>query len=308
MLSGTVGNPKITSRRSTGSFTFMAHSNRKVIHWSFLVAELVLFAIAIASSYFAEEKMWGWFFSIAGLSFLVFLILKLVEANPAWKDIVLHEDVAGKIATNALPQGLRDYFDMQRRSDQDRRNAATQERIANAGRMLLCANSGASYLDPGIYRHWPSVESKLMAGVDFRVVLLDPYSAEKGFRNKLNVDGEQFDSKINLAGLIKLYNTYPALDVRFVRYGMHTTVFATDQVVFVDPYHVSVVNNRIENRSFCLEIEPVDPGEGVGLYRLFMGHVESLWRSGTSFEEWIEQSSEMLPEGLPALRRRQYTI
>jgi len=29
-------------------------------------------------------------------------------------------------------------------------------------------------------------------------VILDPLSAEKAFRNQLNVNGEQFDSKVNI--------------------------------------------------------------------------------------------------------------
>ncbi len=114
---------------------------------------------------------------------------------------------------------------------------------------------------------------------------------------------------MNVPGLIKLYNTYPTLDVRFVRYGMHATVFTTATTMFIDPYHVGVIDNRIENRSICLQVEPATPAEGVGLYRLFKSHLDTLWRSGTSFEEWIEDSKKqkMLPENLPVLKPRQYT-
>jgi hypothetical protein len=174
--------------------------------------------------------------------------------------------------------------------------------------MWLCANSGASYLDPAIYRHWTAVEKRLKESAEFRVVLLDPFSAEKGFRNKLNVGGEQFDSKMNLPGLIKLYNAFPSLDVRFVRYGMHATVFATESALFVDPYHVGVIDDRIENRSYCLRITSNTSHDGTGLYRLFKSHLDTLWRAGLSFEEWIEQAKEMLPKGLPDLKRRQYNV
>ena len=224
------------------------------------------------------------------------------------KELMVREDLAGRIASTALPQGMSNYYDMQIKSDQDRRNAATQADIAAASSMWLCANSGASYLDPAIYRHWSAVEKRLKDGAEFRVVLLDPFSAEKGFRNKLNVGGEQFDSKMNVPSLIKLYNTFPSLDVRFVRYGMHATVFATENALMVDPYHVGVVDNRIENRSYCLRIVHSTPHEGVGLYRLFKSHLDTLWRAGLSFEEWIEQSKDMLPKGLPDLKSRQYIV
>jgi hypothetical protein len=112
---------------------------------------------------------------------------------------------------------------------------------------------------------------------------------------------------MNLPSLIKLYNAYPTLDIRFVRYGMHTTVFATEKTLFLDPYHVSVIDNRIENRTICLKAVPINLAEGVGMYRLFKGHFDSLWRAGKSFEEWMETCTE-IPEGLPALKRRQYTV
>lgn len=286
----------------------MAHSNRKLIHWGLLAGESALFLIAVGTAYLSQVNNWSGFFIASTVSFALFLILKLVDAYPMLKEFAVREDIAGRIASTAFPRGLSDYYDMQRKSDQDRRNVATQADIASATNMWLCANSGASYLDPAIYRHWSAVERRLKEGIEFRVVLLDPFSAEKGFRNNLNVGGEQFDSKMNLPSLIKLYNTFPSLDVRFVRYGMHATVFATDNALFVDPYHVGVVEDRIENRSYCLRIEPRNSPDGVGLYRLFKSHLDTLWRAGTSFEEWIEKSKEMLPKGLPDLKRRQYTV
>jgi hypothetical protein len=288
----------------------MAHSNRASLRRALVACELILFIIAVGTAYLSQNSKWPMFFTLSAISVAIFAVIKLIEARPALMEILVREDLAAKIAASAIPQGVVDYFDMQKSAEQDRRNRATRNEVAAATAMWLCANSGASYLDPGVYRHWPAVEKRLKEGVEFRVVLLDPFSAEKGFRNKLNVDGERFDSKLNVPGLIKLYNTYPALEVRFVRYGMHATVFATAESMFIDPYHVGVVDNRIESRSICLQVKPATPAEGVGLYRLFKGHLDTLWRSGASFEEWIEESKkqELLPADMPALKPRQYTI
>ncbi|WP_421378540.1 hypothetical protein ACOCG7_30820 [Paraburkholderia sp. DD10] len=288
----------------------MAHSNRVFLHRTLVACELILFIVAVVTAYLSQNSEWPMFFTFSALAFVIFAVIKLVEARPALMEILLREDLAAKIAASAIPQGAVDYFDMQKSAEQDRRNRTTQNEVAAATAMWLCANSGASYLDPGVYRHWPAVERRLKEGVEFRVVLLDPFSAEKGFRNRLNVDGERFDSKLNVPGLIKLYNTYPTLEVRFVRYGMHATVFATAATMFIDPYHVGVIDNRIENRSICLQVKPATPAEGVGLYRLFKGHLDTLWRSGASFEEWIEESKKqkLLPEDMPALKPRQYTV
>jgi hypothetical protein len=64
------------------------------------------------------------------------------------------------------------------------------------------------------------------------------------------------------------------------------------------------VGDRIENRSFSLRIEHAEPSEGIGLYRLFKSHFDTLWRSSVVFSEWIEVSQEKLPPGLPTLKAR----
>ena len=286
----------------------MPHSRRKVAEAAFIFAETLIFLGAIATAYFSENSSWGWFFAISVLLAAVFVALKVAQAFPRFKEIWMHETLAEKIASNALTRGVDDYFDMQRRSDQDRRNAATQADIEKASTMWLCANSGASYLDPGVYRHWPAIQRRLNEGVDFRVVLLDPFSGEKGLRNKLNVNGEHLDSKMNLTSLIQLYNRYPSLDVRFVRYGMHSTVFAADNVLYVDPYHIGLVEDRIENRSYSLRVTRCQPDEGVGLYRIFKSHVDTLLRSGESLEDWLKRCKDILPKDLPEIKSRQYPV
>lgn len=285
----------------------MSHSNRKFLEISLIVAEFVLFAGAVVTSYFSSKNNWAWFFGISAVLALLFVIVKVVQAFPRLKEIKVHETLAGRIATAAIPRGVDDYYDMLRTPDQDRRNAATQADIANASSMWLCANSGASYLDPAVYRHWPAIQRRLNDGAEFRVVLLDPFSGEKGLRNQLNVNGEQLDSKINLANLINLYNRYRTLSIRFVRYGMHSTVFAADSVLYVDPYTVGVIDGRIENRSYTLRIKNCQPTDGVSLYRLYKSHLDSLLTTGESFEDWLERCADRLPPGLPAIKVRQYT-
>ncbi|TRM39128.1 hypothetical protein [Pseudomonas aeruginosa] len=287
----------------------MSNSNRKAIEIVLIVAEFSLFAGAVATAYFSQKSSWTLFFCLSAVLGVIFVLLKIVQSFPRLKEIKIHETLAGKIASAAIPRGVDDYFDMQRPSEQDRRNAATQADIANAATMWLCANSGASYLDPGVYRHWPAIQKRLNQGINFRVVLLDPFSGEKAYRNQLNVNGEQFGSKMNLASLIDLYNRYQTLEVRFVRYGMHATVFAADDVLYVDPYTVGLIDDRIENRSYTLRIKRCEPDDGVGLYRIYKSHVDTLLRTSESFEAWLERcrAENKLPSGLPAVRARQYT-
>ena len=281
----------------------MAHSNRVTLHWSFVVFEVVLFISAVVSAYLSQNSDWPNFILVSALAIFLFAGLKIFEARPALRNLLVREDMASRMALSAERYGVREYFNMQTASEQTLRNERTQQEIARARTMYLCANSGASYLDHAVYRHWPFVEKRLRDGAEFRVVLLDPFSSEKAFRNQINVSGEHLDSKINVANLIKLHNSYPLLEIRFAQYGMHATVFATEHCAFFDPYQVGTVGDRIENRSFALRIEPEDPAEGVGLYRLFKSHFDTTWRSSVSLSDWIQASQSRLPDGLPRLTR-----
>jgi hypothetical protein len=243
----------------------MPHSNRTRLHWSLVILEVILFVLAIASAYFSKVSAWAWFAGVSIVATVLFASVKIVEAVPAAKELLAKEDFASRIASAAGTYGVRDYFNMQSAKDQARRNESVQREIEKARGLWLCANSGASYLDPAIYRHWQFVEKRLRAGIEFRVVLLDPHADEKSFRNQINVGGERFDSKVNIANLVKLHNSYPGLEIRFARHGMHATVFATENCLFFDPYQVGTVGDRIENQSFALRIVPAEPSEGVGL-------------------------------------------
>lgn len=282
----------------------MAHSNRLHLHGLLVVIEVGVFAGAVATGYFSQKNDWNNYFSISAVLVLLFVALKVFQEWPTLRELLVKEDFAAELANSAVKYGVVKYFNMQSAAEQTKRNDATRAAIRNATGLWLCANSGASYLDHSIYRHWDAVVERLNQNIEFRVVLLDPFSKEKEFRSRLNIDGEQADSRMNLPNLVNLYNRYPSLEIRFAPHGMHATVFATNEWLFFDPYHMGVVNNRVENRSFCLQIERATPMEGVGLFTLFKSHFDNIWRSSMSFEDWLDQQREQLPRDIPRIVAR----
>lgn len=282
----------------------MAHSYRRHVKLAFLSIEILLFAAAAVSTYFSATSNWPWFWVIAVISLVLFATVRIVDATPQLNDLLAFEDSAAQMADSAVQYGVQRFYNMQSSHDQDARNKDTIFEINKADAMWLCANSGASYLDPSVYRHWGAVEKRLKQGVPFKVVLLDPLSEAKRLRNKLNIGEEAVDSKVNLQNLVRLYNKYPSLEIHFVREGMHASVFATPVCLFYDPYHVSVVGQRIENRSFCLKIAQSTPIEGVGYYGLLRGHFDSLWRDSQDFDSWVRLNNQYLGQTLPKLNLR----
>src|SRR6266496_978506 len=145
----------------------MAHSNRIKLHWSFVILEVTLFVAAIGSAYLSESHEWTGFVLVSIAATGLFVLLKVFEALPAAKELLVREDFASRIALAAGKYGVREYFNMQSAQDQALRNECTQREITAARTMWLCANSGASYLDPAIYRHWQFVEQRLKEGAEF---------------------------------------------------------------------------------------------------------------------------------------------
>lgn len=140
------------------------HSNRTKIHWSFTVAEITIFILTIVSVYLSQNSEWEWFLYVAIASVLLFIAIKFFEAYPVAKELLIREDFAAKIANSAVKYGVEQYFNMQDPESQSSRNVSTQDAIKSARQLWLCANSGASYIDPALYRHWPFIEKKLEEG------------------------------------------------------------------------------------------------------------------------------------------------
>ncbi len=272
--------------RFSNSTTMTNPRQRGIVLLSVLV-DPALALIAVYTTYLGEEGHWSWFFAVSALALLLLVGSKIFQAYPQIQQLVFRESLEARIANSMIPLRISNFYAMQDPAEQDTRNADTRRAIETAERMWLCANSGASYLDPAVYRHWPSVEKRLRDGIEFRVVLLDPASDEKDFRSLQNVNGTPIDSKLNLSNLVELSNRYPTLEIRMVSTGMTLTVFATDSTLFLDPYHVGTVNGRIESRTFCVQLEG-SPGESPEtLYRVYKSHFDALWRASTPLGTWL---------------------
>jgi hypothetical protein len=282
----------------------MAHSQALRAKLVLVAVEIALFAIAALTAYLSGTNQWRSFYVISAVAVVLFAATRIIDARPRLAELAFLEDAAARIARSAIAYGIDRFYNMQTLQDQHARNVDTISAIREATAMSLCANSGASYLDPGVYRHWSAVEARLRDGVPFKVVLLDPFSPEKQFRDRLNVGEDAQDSKLSVSNLVRLYNEYRSLEIRFARHGMHVTTFTTQSLMFFDPYHAGVVAQRIENRSFCLRICRASPPHALGYYDLFREHFGSLWRTSIDFEDWLDANAGLLPPSVDTVQRR----
>lgn len=273
-----------------------------------LAAEAILFvAAAFLANYLISKGLRT--YAVSALALLIgHVLFRWFMMREERYRLKIFETLSDNIADSAESYGIRHFYNMQIAADQNQRNIDTQLAISTANSMFLCANSGASYLNAALTRHRSHVIQRLKAGCPFQVLLLDPLSGEKRLRDQLNVEGEPTDSKLSLGDVIRLCNEYPRLDVRFIDRGMTCSLFFADDVLFFDPYHLSVVDGRIENRFLCLKMVRANVPMGLSYFELFQIHRDILWERGTPIEEWLPEQRDRLEaelniRELPELRR-----
>lgn len=241
---------------------------------------------------------------IAFVATCIYLVSKWFILNPERLALLAHKSLADTLTDSAQAYGIVDIYNMQLRKDQDRRNSDTQETIDSAKVMRLAANSGASYLSVGLNRHWLNVRNRLAERTPFKVVLLDPFSAERQLRNTINAAGEPEDSKLPLGDIIRACNEFPELDIRLASEGMTCTIFITDNEAYFDPYHLGAEGGRISNLFICLRVAKMIPAQGLSNYEMLSRHFDALWAASKPLNRWLEENeaSRVKLPGLSAPR------
>lgn len=278
---------------------------RRGAFYALILTDVVVFVVAAFAANLMTGPLqlsWPAYIAIALIVAVLYGVVRWAFLKPERIRLLATQSLANSLADAAEAYGTVEMYNMQRREDQDRRNAHTQLSIDKAQTMRLAANSGASYLSVGLNRHWPNVRLRLVDRVPFRVVLLDPFSQEKELRNRINVAGEIEDSKLPLGDIIRASNQFPNLDVRFVNAGMSCTVFMTSDEAYFDPYHLAPDGGRIANLFMCLKIRKAQPLQGLSNFEVLSRHFEVLWEEATPLGRWVDRYRDALPP-LPQLER-----
>ncbi|WP_159099670.1 hypothetical protein [Alloyangia pacifica] len=200
-----------------------------------------------------EEVEGQTYLIVMAIAVAIYVAVRVIGTSRDRVELLAHSTLSDRIADSLISYGLEETYNMQSRADKSRRNSDTQETIEEAQTLKLAANSGASYLSRGVNRHWKYFQDRLDKRVPAKIILLDPNSSEKQFRNKLNNGKEGVDSKLPLADIIRTAQTYPDFQVRFARTGMSCTVFLSHDAAYFDPYHVAMDGGRIPNLFLCMK-------------------------------------------------------
>ncbi len=195
--------------------------------------------------------------------------------------------LSGKVEPLDKKYGLVRFYNMQDQDEQSKRNSDTKELILQGNMFYLLAFSAASYIDPGIKRHWDFLRSKLDNGAPMQVLLMDPFHKEKRYRDKLNSISTSFDPKFRFDLLVNLYNRYPSASIKVVTQNIYCINFFSEKEMIYDPYHLGKISDRLENNFFALRIaNSEDPNN---YYKVLKRHFEHLWSISEDFENFTKR-------------------
>lgn len=266
----------------------------QIIRKSHLVLELVVFLISAgAMGYFAQKNMWLPFTICTLISAAILGVMRWLETAPIIKYFSDLEKEQNRIALNFEAWGIKEVFNMRHQEEIDRRNAATRKLIEEGNRFALLAESGASFIDPAIRRHWDTLKQKLDQGSIFRLLILDPFCTSKSIRNERNGIKGTLDPKLRLERLLELSKVYSDnVEIR-VTSEPYCSLFITDKGLMYDPYHLGKESGRIENYFLALQISKSGDEKA---YWLLNSHFEALWERGMPLEAWRRSNRQMLSQ------------
>lgn len=266
---------------------------RQILLRHVYLVQLTLFIISAGVlTYFAQnERWWPQFWLALATSSLLFLANAHATSEEFRSKSERLIRSQNELATRFGDAGISRFFNMQDTTQQAQRNGYTQEILNRGSRFSLMTLTAASYVDPAVGRHWDVLKRKLDTGSALRLVVLDPFGAEKAIRNELNGTRETPDSKLRFEHLARLYQAYERVDVRVSSWNLYGAVFLAEDEMTYDPYHLGKVATRIENRFLCMAIERLRDENGQPLpgsyFAILESHFEAVWLRSTSLPDFV---------------------
>ena len=256
-----------------------------------IAMQLLMFAVPLGLvTYFSETHNWFWFGLLVFVSVVIFVGLQVVQAKPTLEYLKKLEASEFRLRMRFDEYGIADMYNMQSMTEMNERNSENAGIITRGNRFSLLSLSAASYIDPGLRRHWDSLKAKLETGSPLRLLILNPFCAEREVRDRLNNISTQYDSKFRPDLLVALYNRFPNVSIRFTSHNIYCAVFFSETEMMYDPYHLGKVEDRIENYFIAIKfINRTDLAPRHSYYKILERHFEFLWDTSEDIEVFFRK-------------------
>ena len=256
--------------------------------------ELFLYALSISFlSYYAEKQKWDFFIAVVFICIILFVILKYIESKPFQERIKSLEKINYEFATKANEYGIQKFFNMKNNQEIYERNIINIDIIKRGNQFSLLADTGNSYIDPSLRRHWDYLKLKLNDGIPIRLLLTNPFCESKQIRNKLNNVTTKIDPKLKLDVIYNLYKNYGRFDIKFTN-EVYCSLFFSESEMIYDPYHLGKTEDRLENYFLAFYIKQLQTDNNFSYYNVLKSHFDYLWSNGINLQEFVDNYSTEL--------------
>lgn len=239
-----------------------------------LVLEIVLFSISVVVlNIFIGIQNW---IAVSIASILIIAIeifLKVKGYNMILSKARERENRSITIEN----QGITNHYFMRDLKSQNERNLAILSAIEVSNELFLLAETGKSYIDIATDRHWKSIKKRIDNGVRLRILLINPLSENKKFRNQIN--GVSEDRKFEMDRILELSN-HQNVSIRFTNES-YCSLFFTETYMIYDPYHLGRIGDRIENNFIALEFTFKNDN-----YNILKDHFNNCWENAIEINEF----------------------
>ena len=247
--------------------------------------EISLFVSSvIVLTYAAENQLWKAFFIVAIFSSIAYAVVLRRKYHPLLQRIQVLEKTQASFAIKAEKYGIINFYNMQDDNEKEERNIINRKIIENGNFFGLLCETGNSYFNPELDRHWPQIKDKLENQDTVQLLIINPNCTSKKLRDSI---GEKCAP--DLQRLRKLIDQYPSLRVKFTN-EVYCSVFFSENEMIYDPYHLGKQNDVIENHLLAIHFIKQNNNDRPCHYQILKEHFNHLWNNGITLNEIYNKS------------------
>lgn len=260
-----------------------------------LFIELLFFVLSVgAIAYCAGKQNWKYFFITLSACVFLYIIILFIKSRPYRNLLKKLESKEFELSYRAREFGIDDIYNMRKNDEMHLRNIETIDIIKNGNHFSLLAESGKSYIDPSIRRHWDDLKLKLDKQNNLRLLLVNPFCHSKKIRNELNQLTYIIDPKFDLHTIDRLNKQYQNVEIRFTD-EIYCSVFFSESTMMYDPYHLGKIENRLENYFLAIKLVDSCSSEyGYSYFQILKNHFDNLWIKGLPYDDFLKSYSHEL--------------
>jgi len=248
------------------------------------VIELILYILSTGLLvYLAEKGEWVYFSIFFGVSFVLFVLLKLFELKPIRVYFSNLEKREFYFKNRLLKNGIVDFYNLSDLKENFEKISQLRQCLQSANFVKYVSLTGFMLINRDSKLLYDDMINFLEKGNLLKLIIVDPKSEALMLRNTIHNIKE---SNLSIDYAKEINDKYKNLEIRVCKHSIYGSSFITNEVIFFDPYHLGKDTNSINNRFFTIKILKLKESM---FYNIMDSHFENLWGNSVNFKDYINK-------------------